>query len=114
MLGISFLAHYLTARPTTRSRRTTLKKAVEDDRPVPPRFSFNKAQMIVHALEASGTDVDAMVKALAGYSFEGVRRHHHGKGGDHAVLQFSMFQTKLTGSGNPTCRHDHGEGPQAG
>jgi branched-chain amino acid transport system substrate-binding protein len=54
--------------------------------------------MIVHALEASGTDVDAMIKALEGWSFDGVKGKTTVRAADHALLQ-PMFQTKLTGSG---------------
>jgi branched-chain amino acid transport system substrate-binding protein len=54
--------------------------------------------MVVHALEASGTDVEAMVKSLEGWTFDGVKGKTTVRASDHALLQ-PMFQTKLVGSG---------------
>jgi branched-chain amino acid transport system substrate-binding protein len=56
---------------------------------------FAAAQMIVHALEA-GDDVDKMVKALEGYSFDSVKGALTVRAEDHALLQ-PMFQAKLAG-----------------
>ena len=60
---------------------------------------FTAAQMIVHALEASPDDVDAMITALEGWTFDGVKGSIEIRAEDHAVLQ-PMFQAKLTGSGD--------------
>ena len=54
--------------------------------------------MIVHAVEEGGDDVDEMVKALEGWSFDGVKGKMTVRAEDHALLQ-PMFQAKLTGSG---------------
>jgi branched-chain amino acid transport system substrate-binding protein len=55
--------------------------------------------MIVHALQAAGDDVDKMVGALEGYSFDSVKGKLTVRAEDHAVLQ-PMFQAKLTGTGD--------------
>jgi branched-chain amino acid transport system substrate-binding protein len=52
--------------------------------------------MIVHALEASPDDVDAMIGALEGWTFDGVKGSLTVRAEDHALLQ-PMFQAKLTG-----------------
>jgi branched-chain amino acid transport system substrate-binding protein len=59
---------------------------------------FTAAQMIVHALEADGADVDKMVKALEGWSFDGIKGKYTVRPEDHALLQ-PMFQTKLVADG---------------
>lgn len=57
---------------------------------------FAAAQMIVHALTTSPDDVDKMVGALEGYSFDSVKGKLTVRADDHALLQ-PMFQAKLTG-----------------
>ena len=59
---------------------------------------FVAAQMIVHALQA-GDDVDKMVGALEGYSFDSVKGKLTVRAEDHALLQ-PMFRAKMTGSGS--------------
>jgi len=59
---------------------------------------FAAAQMIVHALGTGGTDVEKMITALEGYSFESVKGTLTVRAEDHALLQ-PMFQAKITGSG---------------
>ena len=58
---------------------------------------FAAAQMIVHALETGGSDVEKMVTALEGYSFESVKGTMTVRPEDHALLQ-PMFQAKLSGA----------------
>ncbi len=60
---------------------------------------FVAAQMIVHALEASGDDADAMVGALEGWSFEGPKGSLKIRAEDHAVLQ-PMFTATLKKEGD--------------
>ncbi|MEV4703420.1 substrate-binding domain-containing protein [Actinoplanes sp. NPDC049316] len=62
---------------------------------------FAAAQMIVHALQAGGSDVEKMVTALEGYGFDSVKGRLTVRAQDHALLQ-PMFQAKLTGSGAAT------------
>jgi branched-chain amino acid transport system substrate-binding protein len=93
---ISFLAHYFDGA-TNNAEYAALKQAVGVTDLFHPD-GFTAAQMVVHALEASGTDPDAMVKALEGWSFESVKGATTVRAADHALLQ-PMFQAKLTGSG---------------
>lgn len=95
---ISFLAHYFDGAATNQAY-TALKQAVPGgavDLFHPD--GFTAAQMIVHALQASGTDVEAMITALEDWSFDGVKGSYTVRKADHALLQ-PMFQTKLTGTG---------------
>jgi branched-chain amino acid transport system substrate-binding protein len=62
---------------------------------------FAAAQMIVHALQAGGDDVDKMINALQGYSFDSVKGRLTVRAEDHALLQ-PMFQAKLTGPDSAT------------
>jgi branched-chain amino acid transport system substrate-binding protein len=93
---ISFLAHYFDGAADNPAY-AALKKAVGTTDLFQPD-GFAAAQMVVHALEASGTDADAMAKALEGWSFESVKGTITVRAADHAMLQ-PMFQAKLTGTG---------------
>jgi branched-chain amino acid transport system substrate-binding protein len=53
--------------------------------------------MIVHALQSSPDDVDKMITALEGHSFDSVKGKLTVRPEDHALLQ-PMFQAKLTGT----------------
>ncbi|GAA1896318.1 substrate-binding domain-containing protein [Streptomyces sodiiphilus] len=59
---------------------------------------FNAAQMVVEAVRAGGEDADtaAMVKALDGFTFSGVKGENTVRAGDHALLQ-PMFQAEFDG-----------------
>ncbi|HEX6871549.1 MAG TPA: substrate-binding domain-containing protein [Micromonosporaceae bacterium] len=95
---IAFLSHYFDGASNT-AEYTALKQAVAGGKvDLFHPDGFTAAQMIVHALEASGSDVDAMIKALEGWSFAGVKGQLTIRAEDHAVLQ-PMYQAKLTGSG---------------
>jgi branched-chain amino acid transport system substrate-binding protein len=96
---VSFLAHYFDGA-TDNPAYQALKKAVPGG--VTDLFDpdgFAAAQMIVHAIQAGGDDVDAMVKALEGYQFDSVLGQMTIRPQDHALLQ-PLFQAKLTGSGS--------------
>ena len=54
---------------------------------------FTAAQMIVRAVEQGGDDVEKMVTALEGWSFDGVKGKMTIRAEDHALLQ-PMFQAK--------------------
>jgi branched-chain amino acid transport system substrate-binding protein len=60
---------------------------------------FVAAQMVVHALEASTDDVDAMVGALEGWSFDGPKGSMEIRAEDHAMLQ-PMFTASLEKQGD--------------
>jgi branched-chain amino acid transport system substrate-binding protein len=94
---ISFLAHYFDGAASNPAA-TALDKALGAPSDLFHPDGFTAAQMIVHALSASGSDVDAMVKALEGWSFDSVKGKTTVRAADHALLQ-PMFQAKLTGSG---------------
>lgn len=93
---ISFLSHYFDGA-TTNAAYTALKNAVGTTDLFNPD-GFTAAQMIVHALEASGSDVEAMITSLEGWSFDGVKGKYTVRKEDHALLQ-PMFQVNLAGSG---------------
>jgi branched-chain amino acid transport system substrate-binding protein len=96
---VSFLAHYVpggTANPAATAMNAYLAKQGEQDDLFTPD-GFTAAQMIVKAAENGDGDVDAMVKNLEGYTFDGVKGSYTVRAADHALLQ-PMFQAKLTGT----------------
>ena len=96
---ISFLAHYFDGA-TDNAAEQALKQAVPGGKvDLFHPDGFAAAQMIVHAVQAGGDDVDAMVKALEGYSFDSVKGKLTVRAEDHAVLQ-PMFTATLSGSGS--------------
>jgi len=100
---ISFLAHYFDGA-TDNAATTALRKAVPGGKlDLFHPDGFAAAQLVVRAAsEASreaGDDVERMVTALEGWSFDSVKGKLTVRKEDHALLQ-PMFQTKLTGSGD--------------
>jgi branched-chain amino acid transport system substrate-binding protein len=96
--NISFLAHYFDGAsdtPAATALKTTLGAPID----LFHSDGFTAAQMVVHALEASGDDVEAMISALEGWTFDGVKGAYQVRASDHALLQ-PMFQTRLVGSGD--------------
>jgi branched-chain amino acid transport system substrate-binding protein len=57
---------------------------------------FGAAQMIVHALQTGGDDVEKMIGALEGHSFDSVKGKLTVRAEDHALLQ-PMFRAKMSG-----------------
>ncbi|WP_405800382.1 substrate-binding domain-containing protein [Streptomyces halstedii] len=97
---ITFLAHYFAGAAGTDAEKAMIE-SVEKAGGTPDLFTpdgFTAAQMVVRAVEAGADDVDAMVKSLEGWTFEGVKGEQKIRAEDHAMLQ-PMFQAKLTGSG---------------
>lgn len=99
--GISFLNHYFSGAAGTAIEADMLKaleaKGEQADLFTPD--GFVAAQMIVHAIsEADGDDVDAMISALEGWTFDSVKGSLTISAGDHALLQ-PMFQARLVASG---------------
>ncbi|MFJ3792063.1 substrate-binding domain-containing protein [Kitasatospora sp. NPDC090091] len=100
---ISFLNHYFGG-----AAGTPVEKAMDEAVTAAGGKSdiftpdgFTAAQLIVHAVEAnhgSADDTSALVKALEGWSFDGVKGRTTVRAEDHALLQ-PMFQVKLTGNG---------------
>ena len=62
---------------------------------------FAAAQMIVHALDRGGDDVDKMITALEGYRFDSVKGTLTVRAEDHALLQ-PMFQARMSGADTAT------------
>ena len=99
---ISFLSHYIYQAPDTEAN-TFLVDRLAEEGGVPDLFmpdGFAGAQMIAHAVEATdGEDVDAMISALEGYQFDGVKGQYTVRPEDHALLQ-PMFQVELSQEGD--------------
>ncbi|MCU7824631.1 substrate-binding domain-containing protein [Kitasatospora sp. DSM 101779] len=100
---ISFLNHYFAGAAGTDIEKAMTESVVKGGSK-PDIFTpdgFTAAQMVVHAIEAnkgSADDTAALVKALEGWSFDGVKGHLTVRAEDHALLQ-PMFQVRLTGTG---------------
>lgn len=99
---VSFLAHYFPGAGGGNPVEKAMLAGITKAGGTPDLFSpdgFTAAQMIVHAVESgSATDTSAMVKALEGWSFEGVKGREQIRAQDHALLQ-PMFTATLTGTG---------------
>jgi branched-chain amino acid transport system substrate-binding protein len=97
---ITFLAHYFAGAAGTPAEKA-MTESVEKAGGTPDLFTpdgFTAAQMIVHAVQSSATDTDAMVKSLEGWTFDAVKGKEQIRAEDHALLQ-PMFQARLKGSG---------------
>lgn len=97
---ISFLAHYFSAAPDNEVN-TAMVEAVEKAGGEADLFTpdgFAAAQMIVQAIKEGDGNVDDMIEALEGYSFEGPKGTTTVRAGDHALLQ-DMFQATLKADG---------------
>ena len=98
---IEFLAHYFPGAGGGNQYEQAMTKSVQAAGGTVDLFTpdgFTAMQMFAHAVEASPTDVDAMIKALEGWSFAGVEGEYTVRAADHALLQ-PEFEAKLTGSG---------------
>jgi branched-chain amino acid transport system substrate-binding protein len=98
---ISFLAHYFAGAGGTDVEKAMTERVTKAGSTV-DLFTvdgFTAAQMIVHAAQA-GDDADAMVKALEGWRFDGVKGPMTVRPEDHALLQ-PMFSARLIGGATP-------------
>lgn len=99
---VSFLAHYFPGAGGGNAVEKAMLAGVEKAGGTPDLFTpdgFTAAQMIVRAVEeGSATDTAAMVKALEGWSFDGVKGREQIRAGDHALVQ-PMFVARLDGVG---------------
>ncbi|MFG3699908.1 substrate-binding domain-containing protein [Micromonospora sp. NPDC047620] len=93
---ISFLSHYFDGASDNEAAKALKAKVGTVDLFHPDGFAA--AQMVVRAASEGGDDVEKMVKALEGWSFDGVKGKMSIRAEDHALLQ-PMYQAKLTGSG---------------
>lgn len=98
--GISFLNHYFPGAPDNEVN-TLMIETVEAAGGTPDLFTpdgFNAAIMVVQAIKEGKGDVDAMIGALEGFSFEGPKGKNTVRAGDHALIQ-DMYQVKLVADG---------------
>ncbi len=98
--GISFLNHYFPGAPDNEVN-TLMIEAVEAAGGTPDLFTpdgFNAAIMVVQAIKEGKGDVDAMIGALEGFSFDGPKGKNTVRSGDHALIQ-DMYQVKLVADG---------------
>ncbi len=99
---ISFLAHYFAGAGRTDVEKAMTERVTRAGGTV-DLFTvdgFTAAQMVTHAAESGGDDPDAMVKALEGWHFDGVKGALAIRAEDHALLQ-PMFQARLIGGSSP-------------
>ncbi|SEC06482.1 amino acid/amide ABC transporter substrate-binding protein, HAAT family [Paramicrobacterium humi] len=93
---INFLNHYFPGATDNKASKA-MDAYLDEHGASADLFSpdgFNAGIMIAHAVEEGAGDVDAMVKSLEGFSFEGPKGTMTVRAEDHALLQ-PMFQAKL-------------------
>jgi len=93
---ISFLNHYFAGGPDNEVN-DAMVEAVEAAGGTPDLFTpdgFVAALMLVQAVGEGKGDVDAMIEALEGWSFDGPKGETTVRASDHALLQ-EMYQVKL-------------------
>ncbi|MGN9810756.1 substrate-binding domain-containing protein [Micromonospora sp. BQ11] len=95
---ISFLSHYFDGASDTEAAKAAKSRIPGGTLDLFHPDGFAAAQMVVRAAEEGGDDVDKMITALEGWSFDGVKGRMTIRKEDHALLQ-PMFQATLTGSG---------------
>lgn len=97
---LSFLNHYFPGAAGNDVEKAMIK-SVEDAGKEADLFTpdgFVAAQMIVEAVEKGQGDVERMVAALEGFSFDGPKGPTTVRASDHALVQ-NMYQAKLTKDG---------------
>ena len=97
---LSLLAHYFdgaTDNPVAQAMVADLQAESKTQDLFSPD-GFNAALMVVHAAEAAPDDVDGMIGALEGWTFDGPKGPMEIRAADHALLQ-PMFQSKLVDEG---------------
>ncbi len=92
---VSFLSHYFEGATDNEFAKSAAQN-VSGGLDIFSPDGFNAAQMIVRAIGEGGDDVEKMITALEGWSFDGVKGKNTVRKEDHALLQ-PMFQVKLTG-----------------
>ncbi|RIV34125.1 substrate-binding domain-containing protein [Micromonospora radicis] len=96
---ISFLSHYFDGASDTEAAKAAKAKIPGGTLDLFHPDGFAAAQMVVRAAQEGGDDVEKMISALEGWSFEGVKGTMTIRAEDHALLQ-PMYQASLTGSGD--------------
>ncbi|MBH0055208.1 MULTISPECIES: substrate-binding domain-containing protein [unclassified Salinibacterium] len=98
---ISFLNHYF-AGATDNDANSAMVSYLEAEGKQADLFSpdgFVAAQMVVQAVREGGDDVDAMIAALEGWTFDSVKGSITVRAEDHAMIQ-PMFQVSLVADGD--------------
>ena len=100
---LKFLSYYFPDAPDN-AVNTTMKDLITKAGGTPDLFSpdgFVAAQMIAHAVEATrgSGDVDGMIKALDGWSFDAPKGRQTIRASDHAMLQ-PEYVARLVQQGN--------------
>lgn len=93
---LSLVSHYLYTAPKNKVNNWLVAKMKRRGQ-LPDLFTpdgFAAGQMIVHALQASSSDVSKMIGSLEGWSFVGPKGQMQIRASDHALIQ-PMFQAKL-------------------
>lgn len=96
---ISFLSHYFDGASDTEAAKAAKAKVPGGTLDLFHPDGFAAAQMVARAVTEGGDDVEKMVTALEGWSFESVKGSMTIRAEDHALLQ-PMYQASLTGSGD--------------
>jgi len=98
---INFLNHYFADAPDNEVNTAMLEGLAEAGAEA-DLFSpdgFNAAIMLVQAVKEGKGDVQAMIKALEGFQFDGPKGSNTVRAEDHALLQ-DMYQAKLVADGD--------------
>ena len=95
---ISFLSHFFDSAAQNEAATAARAKVPGGVLDLFHPDGFSAAQMVVRAAQEGGDDVEKMIKALEGWSFDSVKGQLTVRAEDHALLQ-PMFQAKLSGSG---------------
>jgi branched-chain amino acid transport system substrate-binding protein len=96
---ISFLSHYFDGASENAAVEAAKKTIPGGTLDLFHPDGFVAAQMVVHAVQEGGDDVDKMVTSLEGWTFESIKGQMSVRADDHALLQ-PMFQATLSGSGD--------------
>lgn len=97
---ISFLSHYFPEAPGNEIN-SAMVDAVTEAGGTPDLFTpdgFVAGQMIVQSIAEGGGEVDGMVDALEGWTFEGPKGDYTIRESDHALVQ-DMYTASLTQEG---------------
>lgn len=97
---LKLISHYLYNAPKNKVNNWLVAQMKRHNQ-LPDLFTpdgFAAGQMIVHALQASPTDVNKMIASLEGWSFVGPKGAMQIRASDHALIQ-PMFQAKLVKQG---------------
>jgi branched-chain amino acid transport system substrate-binding protein len=98
---ISFLNHYFSGA-TDNDANNAMVSFLEAEGKQADLFSpdgFVAAQMLVQAVREGGDDVDAMIAALEGWTFDSVKGSITVRAEDHAMIQ-PMFRVTLVADGD--------------